>query len=96
VQQDLARPGVVERFVGQEQGAALRQLFAGVSAAWCVLLLVFDWKGWPRVVERSVKGGGAGSSAAAALCRCVSGAGRLRADDDKNMAHAHALGPAIL
>jgi hypothetical protein len=29
VQQDLARPGVVERFVGQEQGAALRQLFAG-------------------------------------------------------------------
>lgn len=30
VQQDLARPGVVERFIGQEQGAALRQLFAGV------------------------------------------------------------------
>jgi glutathione synthase len=29
VQQDIARPGVVERFMGAEQGAALRQLFAG-------------------------------------------------------------------
>jgi hypothetical protein len=29
VQQDLTAPGVVERFMGQQQGAALRQLFAG-------------------------------------------------------------------
>jgi hypothetical protein len=29
VQQDLAAPGVVERFMGQQQGAELRQLFAG-------------------------------------------------------------------
>lgn len=29
VQQDLARPGVVERFVGDEAGARLRALFAG-------------------------------------------------------------------
>jgi glutathione synthase len=29
VQQDLAMPGVVERFVGKQDGAALRQLFAG-------------------------------------------------------------------
>jgi glutathione synthase len=29
VQQDLAGPGVVERFVGEEEGRQLRQLFAG-------------------------------------------------------------------
>jgi glutathione synthase len=29
VQQDLAAAGVVERFMGQQQGAELRQLFAG-------------------------------------------------------------------
>jgi glutathione synthase len=29
VQQDLAAPGVVERFMGQQQGSELRQLFAG-------------------------------------------------------------------
>jgi hypothetical protein len=29
VQQDLAMPGVVERFVGKQDGGALRQLFAG-------------------------------------------------------------------
>lgn len=41
VQQDLAAPGVVERFVGQEQGAALRQLFAGNRAGLCVCVNAF-------------------------------------------------------
>eukprot|EP00878_Enallax_costatus_P022444 GHUV01023809.1.p1 GENE.GHUV01023809.1~~GHUV01023809.1.p1 ORF type:complete len:478 (+),score=162.56 GHUV01023809.1:1126-2559(+) len=30
VQQDLASPGVIEKFMGQEQGPAVRQLFAGL------------------------------------------------------------------
>jgi glutathione synthase len=35
VQQDLAGPGVVERFVGPAAGAQLRQLFAGRRAQGC-------------------------------------------------------------
>lgn len=34
MQQDLANPGVVERFMGEQQGAALRQLFAGEDSRW--------------------------------------------------------------
>jgi Eukaryotic glutathione synthase, ATP binding domain len=38
VQQDLAAPGVVERFIGQQRGAALRGLFAGACSLRILLL----------------------------------------------------------
>jgi hypothetical protein len=69
VQQDLAAPGVVEKFMGQEEGAALRQLFAGECAVGAFPAAVVGMHCWVPFAGR------VGATGFGVLLQCAAGVG---------------------